>query len=122
MPIGSLNPVRRSDSHKITLEHRTFLTLSFHVTSPNASIDWVRTDVCHVSSACASLELLASDTTSVNCGPAEKDFITRTLTLTAATNVAAGDKVAILIIGAKQRTQRSQDDEALALPFGDDAL
>jgi hypothetical protein len=36
--------------------------------------------------------------------------------------VAAGDKVAILIIGAKKRTQRAQEDEALALLFGDDAL
>ncbi len=107
MPIGRLNPVRRSDSHKITLEHRTFLTFSVQVASPNASIDWVRSDVCHVASVCASLELLASDTTSVNCGPAEKDFITRTLTLNAATNVVAGDKVAILIIGAKKRTQRA---------------
>lgn len=77
---------------------RTFLIFGFRVTSPNVNVDWTRTDVCHVNAACTSVETLGSDTNAVSCGPAEKDFILKTMTLSvAAVPVAAGDKVLILL-------------------------
>jgi hypothetical protein len=73
--------------------------MNFRVTTPNTNIDWVRTDICHVSATNVSLETLATDKVPVNLGPADKDFILKLIPglVAAVVPISTGDKVWILL-------------------------
>ncbi len=75
----------------------TNLIFTFAVSSFNAFVDWVRTDVCHVNAAGASLESLGTDTVAVNLGPDDPAFRQKSVRLKAASNVAVGDRIAVVL-------------------------
>jgi len=76
----------------------TRVIFTFGITSPNANIDWVRTDCCHLNAAGASLETLGTDTSAINLGPDDPAFRQKTVLLQAAgVAVAAGDRLAIVL-------------------------
>jgi hypothetical protein len=73
--------------------------LGFRVTTPNANVSWVRTDLCHTDASCTSLETLAVDTVPVSVGPAERDFVTKLIPgfIAAVVPITTGDKVLMLL-------------------------